>query len=212
MSGPTASHLRAGWAGFRSHRRVFLLAVLVLFGTWLALELAVAGTHRWGLLPNLVLHLAFLFLFSGLLVGIESIALQVVDGSAPRLGSLFERLERGPSFLLALCLYLLGVACGLVLLVAPGIYLAVRYAPFGYVLASRKASGVEALREAAALTRGRWWEACRFFLLLLALNLAGAALLGLGLLVSFPVSLLAAASYLRTGAGGAAALDSTNSD
>ena len=37
----------------------------------------------------------------------------------------------------------------------------------------------------------------RFLLAALALNLAGAALLGLGLLISFPVSLLAVASFYR---------------
>ena len=37
-----------------------------------------------------------------------------------------------------------------------------------------------------------------YMLLVLALNLAGAALLGLGLLVSYPVTLLATASFFRT--------------
>jgi hypothetical protein len=81
---------------------------------------------------------------------------------------------------------------------APGVYIAVRYALFGHILASRRVSGLETLREAGALSQGRWWKVCCFLLLLLALNLAGAALLGLGLLVSFPVSLLAASSFLRT--------------
>jgi hypothetical protein len=44
------------------------------------LELAVAAVHQWGVIPNLALHLAFLFLFSGLMVGIQSMALQAVGG------------------------------------------------------------------------------------------------------------------------------------
>jgi hypothetical protein len=39
---------------------------------------------------------------------------------------------------------------------------------------------------------------CHFLVLVLACNLVGAALLGLGLLLSFPVSLLASASVFRT--------------
>jgi len=172
--------------------------MLILFASWASLELAVFMLHQWGLFPNLVLHLAFLVLFSGLLVGLQRIALQVVDGQVPTVKALFALLKRGPSFLLALCLYIIGVSCGLVLLVLPGVYVAVRYAPFGYVVASRRVSGLQALREAEALTQDRWWKMCRFLLLLLVFNLVGAALLGLGLLVSFPVSLLAASSFLRT--------------
>lgn len=198
MAGSITVHFRIAWAAFKTYWRVFVPSVLILFGAWVSLELAVAAVHRWGVIPNVALHLAFLFLFSGLMVGIQGIALEVVDGFVPTLRSLSTMLERGPSFLLALCLYIVAVTCGLVLLVVPGVYLAVRYAPFGYVIASRRISGLEALREAGALTQRRWWKVCGFLLLLPVLNLAGAALLGLGLLISFPVSLLAASSFLRT--------------
>jgi hypothetical protein len=200
MTGSITVHFRIAWVAFKAYPRLFVLSMLILFGAWGSLELAVVAVHRWGVIPNLALHLAFLVLFSGLMVGIQSMALQVVDGFVPTLRSLFAVLERGPSFLFALCLYIAAVACGLLLLVVPGVYLAVRYAPFGHVIASRQVSGLEALREAGALTQGRWWKVCSFMLLLLALNLAGAALLGLGLLITFPVSLLAASSFLREGA------------
>ncbi len=80
----------------------------------------------------------------------------------------------------------------------PGVYVAVRYCLFGHVIAASESSAVEALREAGALTLGRWWAMGRFLAVVLAINVAGAALLGLGLLVSFPVSLLATASLYRT--------------
>jgi hypothetical protein len=198
MSGSTTVHFRIAWAEFKAHWRVFVIAELILFGSWVSLELAVVAVHRWGMFPSLALHLGFLFLFSGLMVGIQSIAQQAVDGFVPSLRSLPAMLDRGPSFLLALCVYGVGVVCGFLLLVAPGVYVAVGYAPFGHIIASRRVSGFEALREARALSRGRWWNVCSFLLLLLALNLAGAALLGVGLLVSFPVSLLAASSFFRT--------------
>ncbi len=197
MTGSITVHFRIAWAAFKANWRVFVRSVLILFGTWVSLEVAVVAVHRWGVIPNLALHLGFLFLFSGLMVGIQSMALQVVDGFVPTLRSLPALLERGPSFLFACCLYIVAVACGFLLLVVPGVYLGVRYAPFGYVIGSRQVSGLEALREAGALTQDRWWKVCSFLLVLLALNLAGAALLGLGLLVSFPVSLLAVSSFLR---------------
>ena len=47
----------------------------------------------------------------------------------------------------------------------------------------------------ATVRRGRWLATGTFLLKVLVLNLAGLACLGLGLLVSVPVSILAAGSY-----------------
>lgn len=98
MTGSTTVHFRIAWAAFKAYRRVLVISALALFGSWVSLELAVVAVHRRGVLPNLALHLAFLFLFSGLMVGIQSIALQVVDGLVPTLRSLPAMLDRGPSF------------------------------------------------------------------------------------------------------------------
>jgi uncharacterized membrane protein len=150
---------------------------------------------------NVLLHLAFLVVFSGLTVGLHGMALEAVDGHSPSLSSLTAQLARGPSYLLALWLYCTAVAAGLLLLVVPGVYLAVRYAFFGNVLAAQPASALDGLRGAGSLSRGRWWMLFRFLLVVAALNLAGAALLGVGLLVTFPVTLLATASLYRALAG-----------
>jgi uncharacterized membrane protein len=197
ISAPTR-HFKIGWATFKANWNVFVLSVFVLFGSWAILEVAVALVKRWGVLPNLALHLIFLFLFSGMLVGIQSMALKAVRGSIPTLRTLTAMLDRGPSFLFALCVYLVATVCGLALLVVPGLYIAARYALFGYVIASRRVSGFEALRQAARLSERNRWKMFGLILIALALNLAGAALLGVGLAISFPVSLLAAANFFRT--------------
>jgi len=197
ISAPTR-HFKIAWAAFRANWNVFVLSVFVLLGSWAILEVAVTLVSRWGVLPNLALHVIFLFLFSGLLVGIQSMALKAVRGSTPALRTLTSMLDRGPSFLLALCLYLVAVISGLALLVLPGLYIAVRYALFGYVIASRRVSGIEALRQAARLSERNRWRMFSLMLMALALNLAGAALLGVGLVISFPVSLLAAANFFRS--------------
>jgi hypothetical protein len=191
-------HFRIAWAAFKADWRVFVMSQLILVGMWVSLELAVVALHSWGLIPWLALHIAFLLVFSGVLVGIQAMAMQVVDGTAPALSVLPQMLNRGPSFLFAACLYTVGSICGLLLLVAPGIYFAVRYSFFGYVIGSKRVSALKALREAGDMTQGRWWRVCGFLLSLLALNLVGAAMLGLGLLVSFPLSLLAATSFSRS--------------
>lgn len=154
--------------------------------------------HRLGVVFNVLLHLAFLVFFSGITAGLLAITLEVLAGHSPRLALLFASLDRGPQVLLAFFLYALGVAFGLILLVAPGIYFAVRYAFFAHVLATTKASAWQSLRKAASLSQGRWRPIFVLLLKVFLLNLLGAAILGVGLLITAPVSLLAIASFYRT--------------
>jgi hypothetical protein len=198
-------HLRIGWRAFQAQPGVFFISMLMMFALWVALELVVFSIQRhftlatWlGIAIWTVLHLAFLVVFSGLAAGLVVISGEVLSGREARLQTLFGSMKRGPQVLLALCLYLLGVVAGLVLLVVPGIYFAVRYAMFGQVVATREVSAVESLHSAGALSNSRWRTMCGFWMRVWLLNLAGAAFLGVGLLLTVPVSLLASVSYYRS--------------
>jgi hypothetical protein len=198
MSDRVTSHFETGWRLFRSRASVFVISMLLLFLSWVAMEIAVAFLHRLGFVVWLVLHLGWLFLFSGMLVGLHVMALKSVDGEIPRIGDLFGSLERGPSYVLALSIYCLAVSGGLVLLVVPGIYLAIRYCLFAQVITDTSASALSALRKAAALAHGNWAPLSALFLIAFLLNIAGISLLGIGLIISFPVSLLAIAGFYRS--------------
>jgi uncharacterized membrane protein len=198
MSDRVTSHFDSGWRLFKSRASVFVVSVLLLFLSWVALEIAVVFLHRLGFAVWLVLHLAWLFLFSGMLVGLHVMALKSIDGGIPRIVDLFGSLERGPAYLLALTIYCLAVSGGLVLLILPGIYLAIRYCLFAQVITDTSASALAALRKAAALAHGNWTPLGALFLIAFLLNIAGMALLGIGLIISFPVSLLAIAGFYRS--------------
>jgi len=191
-------HFETGWRLFKSRASVFVLSMLLLFLSWVVLEIAVVFLHRVGLAVWLVLHLAWLFLFSGMLVGLHVMALKSVDGEIPRIVDLFASLERGPAYLLALSIYCLAVSGGLVFLIVPGIYLAIRYCLFAQVITDTSASALAALQKAAALAHGNWAPLGALFLIAFLLNIAGMALLGIGLIISFPVSLLAIAGFYRS--------------
>jgi hypothetical protein len=152
--------------------------------------------HRLGFVVWLVLHLGWMFLFSGMLVGLHVMALKSVDGEIPHVGELFGSLERGPAYLLALSIYCLAVSGGLVFLIVPGIHLAIRYCLFAQVITDTSASALAALRK--ALAHGNWASLGTLFLIAFLLNIAGIALLGIGLTISFPVSLLAIAGFYRS--------------
>ena len=130
--------------------------------------------------------------------GFIGIALRVADGKPADLKQLTAFLRRGPAFLLGFCIYSVAVGAGLVFFILPGIYVAARYALFPQVLAAKPVSALEAMSEAAALSSGRWRTVCLFLLIALGLNLLGAALLGLGFLVTFPITLVATSLLYRS--------------
>jgi uncharacterized membrane protein len=198
MPDRVTSHFETGWRLFKSRASVFVVSMLLLFLSWVVLEIAVVFVHRLGFAVWLVLHLAWLFLFSDMLVGLHVMALKSVDGEIPRIVDLFGSLERGPAYLLALSIYCLAVGGGLVLLIVPGIYLAIRYCLFAQVITDTPVSALAALRKAAALAHGNWAPLGALFLIAFLLNIAGMSLLGIGLIISFPVSLLAIAGFYRS--------------
>jgi hypothetical protein len=63
VSADFKGHFRFAWVTFNANWQLFVIAVLVLFGSWVSLEVTVAAVHRWGVLPNVALHIGFLFLF-----------------------------------------------------------------------------------------------------------------------------------------------------
>jgi hypothetical protein len=198
MSDRVTSHFDSGWRLFKSRASVFVVSMLLLFLSWVVLEIAVVFLHRLGLAVWLVIHLVWLFLFSGMLVGLHVMALKSVDDEIPRVGDLFGSLERGPAYVLALSIYCLAVSGGLVLLIVPGIYLAIHYCLFAQVITDTSASALAALRKAAALAHGNWAPLGALFFIAFLLNIAGTSLLGIGLIISFPVSLLAIAGFYRS--------------
>lgn len=198
MADTILPHFGIGWKIFKAHPGVFVASMLALFASWAVLEVAVITLQNLGIVIWLILHLAFFFLFSGLMVGFHQLALRAVEGKKPELSVLFGSLNRGPTFLLATFLYFIAVACGLVLLIAPGIYVAVRYALFGPIVATSSKPALECHSSAARLSHNRWWALFTFTALALILNLVGAALLGIGFLLTFPVSLLATSNFYRS--------------
>jgi hypothetical protein len=190
-------HLRTAWGAYRANWRTFMAGSLALIASWLTLEAAVFMTMRLGVIPWLALHIAFLVIFSGLLVGMHHMALEAIDGAPPNWRDLTQSIGYGPTLLVAASIHALAIAVGLLVLVVPGVYLSVRWSLHPQVIAAGRVSVAGALRDAARLTRHSWWRVFRMQLALIALNVCGATLLGIGLLVTFPVSILAAASLYR---------------
>lgn len=89
------------------------------------------------------------------------------------------------------------VAVGFVLLIIPGIYLTIKYQFYSYRIIDTEDGVVDALRQSGELTRDVKWQLIGFGLLAVLLNVGGMLLVLVGLFVTLPVTMIAAASVYR---------------
>ncbi len=124
-------------------------------------------------------------------------ALGLVEGHAPRLSPIEPLLRGFIPFVLISFVFGLLVGVGFVLLVVPGVLLALRFGYAPMLVADTGLSVGDALRESARLTQGFRGGLFAFGLAMVAVNVLGALALGLGLLLSVPTTVIAAAYVLR---------------
>jgi len=182
---------------FKMRFRLFAGLLLTLAGAWVILEVAVILGHRLGIWWWIIAHLLFLFFFAGVELGFLEICLALFDGKDPTFGAAFTHLTLGPKFLVGQILYMLMVLGGLLVLVFPGVYVAVRYGFLGFCMADGEVDPMGSLKQSATITTG---STGRLFCLLFALllfNLLGASLLGIGLFLTVPLSALTVAAVYR---------------
>jgi hypothetical protein len=180
--------LRWAWRTFWVEAGLYLAIDLTLLAAWAVLEIIVIAGQALGTLFNLTAHLVFLLVFAGLCAGFTEICLRAAQGERPAYRALFSRFKLGPAMLAAQLLYLVGIFLGLVPLVLPGLLVAVYFAFYGLYLSTGQANPLAALRDSVRLTHRRGLFVSGALLVLLLLNLFGAMLLGVGLLVTVPVS------------------------
>lgn len=185
------------WPIFKKRFGLFTAVLLTIFCAWVALEIVVITGQRLGIVLWAAAHLAFLVFVAGLEVGFLQICLALCAGREPRFADIFTRLALGPKFLACQILYLLVVVIGLLLLVVPGVYCGVRYALFGFCMAASKTSLVGSFQQSAILSTGTMTYLLRILVALFVLNTAGACLLGLGLFITVPLSVLMMTAVYR---------------
>lgn len=92
----------------------------------------------------------------------------------------------------------IAVLVGLVLLIVPGIILALMFIFATYLVVDTGRGPIEALKESMRITKGHKWGLFALMLALIGINILGMLALGVGLLISVPVSLLSIAHAYRT--------------
>ena len=125
-------------------------------------------------------------------VGLTYITLRVTEKKKPMMQDLFLHYRLAIAFFIASAGFWLIVVSGTLLLIIPGIILAIRLSLFGYEVAEGT-SHFQALKNSWKITRGSTIHLFLFGLSLAGLNIIGALALGVGLFLTIPTSILASA-------------------
>jgi uncharacterized membrane protein len=153
-------------------------------------------------LLNLVIHvalhsipfvgaLAVAAISAPLLMGNFIVSAKLLHGQTPEFRDFFEGFQYFLPLLLLSLVAGLFISIGTLLLIIPGVYLAVAYLFASYLVVDRRLDFWPAMELSRRTVNPRWFGYFAFMLLLALLNLAGALLLGLGLLVTIPLSFCA---------------------
>ncbi len=131
-----------------------------------------------------------------LTAGYYFVAFQIARNRDAVFGDFFQGFNKFlPIFLTSLVSTIL-TAIGFVLLLLPGIYLAVAYLFAQPLVIDKNADFWQAMETSRKLITKKWFSFFGLLLLIFLLNLGGAMLLGIGLLVTIPLSVcIIAAAY-----------------
>ena len=179
-----------GWSAFKKSPGplvVVSLVVLVVGGMTSGIGNAVS---RESAVFGVIVQIAGYVVSMILSLGLIRVALKVTRGEEAEVADLFKTDQLGP-YIGASILFGIMVAVGFILCIVPGIILAVIYGFYGYVILERGAGVGEGFSRAAEITKGQRGTIFLLGLAFAGINILGALACGLGLLVSYPVTIVA---------------------
>lgn len=139
--------------------------------------------QNWGLLG--------IFLSAWMTAGYLKLVISYYDGKQLPFSDLFTQLKYFWRVLGATLLIGLIVIGGLILLIVPGIYWALRYSMTTNLIVDKDMGILEAMGESGKLTAGIKWRLLGFGFTMLGIIILGALCLGVGVLVAMPIIWLA---------------------
>ena len=89
------------------------------------------------------------------------------------------------------------VAVGLILLIIPGIYLAIKYQFFSFLIVDKNMGIMESFKKSEEMTQGVKMNLLLFSLALAGINILGALVFLVGLIVTIPTTVMATVYVYR---------------
>jgi uncharacterized membrane protein len=177
---PLGEYFKTGWGLFKQYPGGFVgFCLLNLLIQGLLNSLSYVGA------------VASIAITSPLFMGNFIVSAKLLQGQAPEFRDFFAGFQYFLPLLLLSLIAGFFIGIGTLLLIIPGVYLAVAYIFAAYLVVDRRLDFWPAMELSRHTVHPRWFGFFAFMLLLVLLNLAGAVLLGVGLLVTIPLSFCA---------------------
>lgn len=123
--------------------------------------------------------------------GLSRASLNICSGKEATVGQLFGEFSKLPSIIGGSILFYLMLFAGLILLIVPGIWVALRFGFFLTAIVDRNLGPIEALKYSYKITDNNSFNLLGLWLMLMLVGLAGVIALLVGLVVAIPVVTLA---------------------
>lgn len=208
--------LNAGWEGMKNN---FGSLLLVMGVPWLVLFAANLATphilRNFGMDDTAASGLASVVTYPLSIVyqmGVINICLKIVRGESFTFADMLTK-ANGFMFFVASLLYGVGVAVGCVLLIFPGIILALMFNFYDFLIIDKNVGPIESMKMSADLTTGIKWDLLLFFIICGAMYIVGLLFLVVGVIPAVIVSSIAKAyiyNHLVSEASGAAGATAEN--
>jgi len=193
---PLGDAVHFGWATLQKHFGFLVGATLAAWGIPVVIE-AASRVVLDSDAQHFALWIIGIAVAATLMLGVFKIYLRLRDGERPMFETLMDGAQRFYVWIGASIVITVAVTLGLCLLVVPGIVMMLRLMFVGFVIVDDRVGPIEAIQRSWDVTRGYTLDLFLFFILLCGLNFLGALCLGVGLLVTAPISGLALAYIYR---------------
>lgn len=183
--------IKFGWNTTKKNLGFLILLEILTVGIILILQLgkSTIDKNQAG-----IIFLASLLVYiiqMGLELGWLNISLKYIKKKQVKLSDLTAQAGQLPSYIGAGILYSMIYILGFILLIIPGIIWSIKFQYFGFIILEERLGPIKALKRSAQITRGNKWKLFGFSFILVAINLLGLLCLGVGLLITMPLTMLA---------------------
>lgn len=142
-------------------------------------------------------------------MGFIIVALKVIDGKSFEVMDIFPmNLNLFLKYIGTMIVFFVIVFVGFLLLIIPGLIWGYKYALSPTIMIDKNVKVMDAIRSSGVITYGYKWKMFQLMMLIVGINILGFICLGVGLLITMPMSAMAMAKFYRSlpGVSGSAAV------
>ena len=188
--------IRFGWRALWPNRFILAQVIATFLGIMFARGLLMVASQNN---PFLLVVTTVVVVIAEVVVGVGfiNISLHLVDGKPVQYRDLFLPVEVIVRYIAANLLAAVIIMVGFLLLIVPGIYAMLRFSMVRYAALEEEGNAFAALKRSSQLTDGIKWRLLGFMVAIVLINLLGAVVFFVGLIVTIPLSAIAMAHLYR---------------